>query len=219
MSEQPAEGSGPRFDDLGSMVKRGFVTGLVLIAPLAVTVFVIQLVYGWLVGAIRPVLQALPWLRGPYTEPLALVALFALITVGGIVFLYGFGDRLMRRFDNFMQDVPGISPIYRSVRQATTALTGDTESFEQVVLVHLPQSGLRVVGFVTAETPASLRGEDIDEPCYNVFVPMAPNPMGGFLIVVPEADVTKTDLTVSEGIQLVLTTGIGGQDEDEVATA
>lgn len=199
-------------------VKRGFLTGLVLFAPLAVTAFVVQFVYGWLVSQIRPVLRAVPGVTVPFAEPLALVVLFGLITGAGLVFLRGFGGGVMTEFDRFMQRIPGISPIYRSVRQATSAFTGNDANFERVGLVKLPESGLLTIGFITAETPRRLQeagATDIDpeRTWYNVFVPMAPNPMGGFLVIVPESRLTMTDLTVREGVQLIMTTGVGSDTE------
>lgn len=202
---------------LAEAVKQGFVMGLVLIAPLAVTAFVIQFVYGWLVGAIRPMLRVVPGLTVPFAEPVAILVLFVLITVGGLVFLRGFGTSAVTRFDRFMEGVPGVSPIYKSVRQATTALSGDEHNFERVGLVRFPGSDLHVVGFVTAETPETIHRnmapDAEDGAYYNVFVPMAPNPMGGFLVVVPEDRLVITDLTVSEGVQLIMTTGMSGEGQ------
>ncbi|MFB6135200.1 MAG: DUF502 domain-containing protein [Halobacteriaceae archaeon] len=73
-------------------------------------------------------------------------------------------------------------------------------------------------GFVTGETPPELAGGD--ERGYNVFVPMSPNPMGGFLAVVPESDLVETDMDVGDGLQMVVTTGLSGDaelDVDDVA--
>ncbi len=206
-----------RLDDATGEIKRGFVTGLILIAPLAVTAFVIQMVYGWLVGVLRPVLRVAPGLAVPFAEPLALLVLVVIITLGGLVFLRGFGTQAVSRFDQLMEEVPGVSQIYTSVRQATTALTADEESFERVGLIRFPESGVHAVGFVTAETPQNLRDEVADDAAageyYNVFVPMAPNPMGGFLVVVPAEYLVVTDLSVSEGVQLIMTTGMNGGDQ------
>lgn len=198
---------------LSETVKQGFVTGLVLIAPLAVTVFVVELVYGWLVGILHPVLGVLPADTTPLVEPLAVVTLFGLVTAAGITVRQGVGDTAVARFDQLVEAIPGVRAIYSSARQASTALAHHEGQFERVALVEWPDSDLRTVAFVTSETPPELReGVGTDEPCYDVFVPMVPNPMGGFLAVVPEHKLTMTDLSVREGLRIVVTTGMSGDD-------
>lgn len=195
-------------------VRRGFVTGLILVAPLAVTVVVVQIVYGWLIGFVQPFLQFGPVDTTPFVEPLALLSLFVFITVLGIVVRNGIGNEAVVRFDRLMEVIPGVSPIYSSARQASTAIASHEDQFERVALVRWPSADVRTIGFVTAETPETVSrefaGTDSADTHYNVFVPMAPNPMGGFFAVVPESELTMTDLSVSEGFQILVTTGMSG---------
>lgn len=200
-------------------LRRGFVTGVVLLAPLAVTVFVVQLVYDWLVSIVGPMLGVIPVIPNRFVRPVAVGLLLVVITAVGVAARHGAGDTLVRRFDRLVEAIPGVSVIYSSVREASTALTGHEDRFERVALVPVSGSGLRTLGFVTSTTPADLEGEVPDdargETHYNVFVPMAPNPMGGFLVIVPESRITMTDLSVRDGIRIVVTTGMSGESAAE----
>lgn len=195
-----------------STLRRGFVTGLVLVAPLAVTLVVIGLVYSWLVGLLTPVLLVVyPGEVDPVVQLVSLVVVVLLVTALGLVFHGGVGRRAVTAFDRLMEAIPFVSPLYAGAREASNALTRHQDRFNRVALVEWPESGLHTVGFVTSETTGRAAAVfDDDERRYDVFVPMAPNPMGGFLAIVPESRLRMTDLSVSEGIQLVLTTGMSG---------
>lgn len=195
--------------------RRAFVTGALFVAPLAVTVFVGKLLYGWLTAFLGPLVSVVPGPTVPFVEPLAIVGVFAAVTLLGVVIRQGVGDGVLAAFDRLMEQVPGVRAVYTSARQASSALVRHGEQFERVVLVRWPREGVHTIGFVTAETPdaVSSAAPDADATHYNVFVPMTPNPMGGFLAVVPEDRFESTDLSVSEGLQLLLTTGLQGDDE------
>lgn len=201
--------------DIRTIVRQGFVTGIVLVAPLAITIFVVKLVYTWLIGNLAALFGVVysgdPSLA---VQLIALVLLFSSITVLGLAARRGIGQYALVEFDRFMETIPVIRAIYSSARQASNALLGHQEQFERVALVEWPDRDVHTVGFVTAETPERITDAlDESDRQYDVFVPMAPNPLGGFLAIVPESRLVMTDLSVSEGLQLVMTTGLSGEEE------
>ncbi|MFB6254159.1 MAG: DUF502 domain-containing protein [Halobacteriaceae archaeon] len=202
--------------NISDTIRQGFVTGVILIAPLAITLFVIEIIYGWLVGMIQPFLQVVPANTSPLVEPLALILLFIAITIVGIIVRQGIGDEVIMTFDRFMETIPVVSTIYSSARQASTALAMQEDQFERVAIVEWPRTGLQTIGFITSETSEKVHDElpeaEQDDVYYDVFVPMVPNPMGGFLAVVPEQQITMTDLSLSEGFQILVTTGMSGDE-------
>lgn len=198
---------------LGNRLRRGFVTGLFVIAPLAVTVIILRFLYLWIVGLLTPFLRVVTANVTPVVEFAATLVLVAAVTALGVVVRRGVGQYLVAEFDQVMETIPVVRSIYSSARQASNAMLGDDHGVERVALVEWPDAGLHTVGFVTDETQDRLT-TSLDGEChYNVFVPMAPNPMGGFLAVVPASRTTMTDLSVSEGIQLVMTSGMSGDAE------
>ncbi|MFB6163273.1 MAG: DUF502 domain-containing protein [Halococcoides sp.] len=197
------------------VLRDGFLTGLVLIAPLAVTLAVLSFLYGWLTGFLASMLSIVGIRSTPVIEVLALLAVGMVVMVLGIVVRQGaVGMYLISGFDRVMEAIPVVQAIYTSARQASNALIGHEHQFERVALVEWPREGVRTIGFVTDDTPEDLAVElDSDEHHYNVFVPMSPNPMGGFLAIVPASRVTMTDLSVRRGLQMVITTGMSSENE------
>ncbi|WP_254538028.1 DUF502 domain-containing protein [Halomarina litorea] len=196
-------------------VRKGFVTGLVLVAPLAITVWVALFVYGLLLGLVQPFVS-FAIRDNPLFQVLAVVCLFVLVTVLGLVVRRGIGWGAFTQFDEGMERIPVLRAVYSSARQASNAIVGREGQFERTVIVEWPREGAYTLGFVTNDTPDRVSRELADrvdsERCYNVFVPMSPNPMGGFLAVFPESDIVATELTVKEGLQMVITTGMTGEE-------
>lgn len=202
--------------DFPALLRNGFITGLVFIAPLVVTVLVLSIVYGWLVGLMKPILEL--WFQdvGHAQQLLGILVLVAGLTGLGVLIRQGAGDTLVVEFDQIMERIPVISAVYSPTREASTALMDHGEQFDRVALVEWPREGVRTIGFVTDETPENLIGDlEADEQYYDVFVPMSPNPMGGFLVIIPESDLIMTDLSVQEGLEMVITTGMSGDGEFE----
>ncbi|MFB6068871.1 MAG: DUF502 domain-containing protein [Halobacterium sp.] len=200
-------------DSLGDEVRKGLIVGLIVVAPLTVTVVVLSMVYGWLVGFIDPALGIVFGRTGLLEDAIGVLGLVVGLTVLGVALRAGLGDAVLEEFDRLMEKIPVVRTIYSPTREASTALLEHGDQFERVALVEWPRSGMRTVGFVTDETPERVTEHlPESEPQYDVFVPMSPNPMGGFLAVVPESQLTTTDLSIQEGIQLVVTTGLSGDD-------
>lgn len=203
---------------LTTRLKSDFVAGLLLVAPLAVTVFVLQFVFTKLAALLAPVVREAGLVQ--YTgnvqfaaQLLAIVLVVLFITLLGLLADLSIGRRLFGGFDRLVGLIPMVSVIYSSVRQVGNALRNRQNRYESVVLVEFPRVGVYQLGFVTGDSPAPAQ-TIADQAVYNVFIPNSPNPTAGNLVLVPEERVFETDLSVRRGLRLVVTTGITG-DEDE----
>jgi uncharacterized membrane protein len=103
-------------------------------------------------------------------------------------------------------------PVVRSFYGATkqileTVLATQSQAFREVVLFQYPREGIWCVGFITGETKGQIQ-ELTDEHTVNVFVPTTPNPTSGFLLFVPRKDLHILDMSVEEGVKLVVSAGI-----------
>lgn len=204
---------------LRDTVRTSFVAGLVLIAPLAITVYLFRLLVGILLSVINPVVQESNLEQ--YTANVELVAqVIAVVAITTAIVLVGFlaqrrrGQQLFGSLGRLVAVVPVIRTIYATVRQISSSFSSGETAYDSLVLVEFPRRGVYAVGLVTSESPAAIV-DVAGEPARNVFLPSSPNPAGGRLLFVPESQIHDVDLSVREGLGLLMTTGAGS---DQTAT-
>lgn len=139
-------------------VRKGFVTGLVLVAPLAITVWVALFVYGLVLGLIQPFVSFAVQ-DNPLFQALAIACLFVLITLLGLIVRRGIGWEAFTQFDEGMERIPVLRAVYSSARQASNALVDREGQFERTVIVEWPREGAYTLGFVTNDTPERVERE------------------------------------------------------------
>ena len=210
--------------DMGTRLRNSFITGLFLVASLAVTVFVLQIVFEWVTTTIRPVVrQVQPFLASTlnYSGDLVLLAqvlsalLIALaITFVGYLASKSIGQQLFGGFERGIRLIPLVRTIYFGVRQVSESLTESTESYDRVVLVEYPRERHWMLGFVTNESPRSVN-RATDEDLYTVFIPHSPNPTVGKLMMVPEEEMWELDMSVRQGFRMIVTTGLSAEDMED----
>ncbi|MEF8882816.1 MAG: DUF502 domain-containing protein [Halapricum sp.] len=192
-------------------LRNSFITGLVFVAPLVITVFALQFLLGWLTGFVEPVVSAtdLAQFTGNIdllAQVLALAILLVLIVLVGFLAQWGVADRVFGGFDRVFGLIPIVRVIYTGVRQVTNSLSQSGDRYESVVLVEYPRDGVYALGFVTSQSPEPVQNT-IGE-AYNVYLPNSPNPTNGHLAMVPASDVHELDISVRRGIRLMVTTGM-----------
>ena len=189
-------------------LRRYLLAGIVALAPLLVTVALVN----WLIEVSD---QAIALLPEPYKPAnlfgfdlpgmgIALALLF--IMVIGAVTTHFVGSWLMRLINGLMERIPVIRTVYRATRQLLEAIFSDnTKAFQKVVMVQFPDRGRWVIGFVTGESklPESAGGD----PFISVFIPSTPLPTTGWLLFVAESELRHLEMTVEEGMKLVLSGG------------
>lgn len=172
--------------------RNAFLSGLVLLAPLAVT----WLVFSWLVdrigGTFRPFLFfAIPdFLQNESLEMvwniLSTVIVVLLITLLGYISRYVLTRYFEQLGERFINNIPGVGAVYRTVKQIVdTFSTQKRNVFEKVVMVEYPSPGSFVIGFLTSRANGEVQSRTQDE-MWTVFVPTTPNPTSGFLIFYPK---------------------------------
>ena len=137
---------------------------------------------------------------------IALLLAVALISGVGVLARYYFGKRLIEWADNAMMNVPLLNKFYGAIKQVNEAFSGDKNSFKTVVLIEFPGPGNFSVGFITNEAQGEIKIKS-GKNLVGVFIPTTPNPTSGFLILVPEENVTKLDMSVADGIKYIVSLG------------
>jgi uncharacterized membrane protein len=218
------------------------LTGVVVILPLVISLYVLQAAYGFIASALRPFIQLLQWaglIEGVrnaapvqflitleivpnatelVTDAIALAILVVLVVAVGTVTRNQYGERLIDYFDAIITALPGIGSVYQSFRRlGDVMLDSGMENFQEVKLVEFPYEETYVLGFETNRSPVTIRtaAQKADEEMLTMFLPLAPNPvMGGFLTHIPEDRVQPVDMTVEEAVQSIITSGIATPDPE-----
>jgi uncharacterized membrane protein len=191
-------------------MKKILITGLLIWIPLAITIWVLDLI----VSTMDQTLLLLP----PQYQPQALFGyqipgLGVLLTVV-VVFVTGalasniLGQRLLAFWESLLGRIPVVKTIYNGVKQVSdTLFAPGGQAFSKALLVQYPREGSWTIAFLTGQPGGDvanhLRGEYV-----SVYVPTTPNPTSGFFLMLPRADVIELDMSVDEALKYVISMGL-----------
>lgn len=189
---------------VGRILRRRLIAGLIVIAPLGVTVYILYVLFTTLDGILGRSLYE----RIGYSIPgLGLVLLIFLLVAVGWAAEATLGAKVLNWWHMALDRVPLVSRLYSATRRIIgTVFAGeDRRFFRSVVLFEYPSPGQWTLGFETGAAPRAL--DDRVENGITIFLPTAPNPVTGFLIIVPESTVVRLPVTIEEGFTYVLSAG------------
>jgi uncharacterized membrane protein len=192
-----------------------FLAGLAIVTPAVISFAVLIWLFGTVSNITNTLLVLLPqrlthndegkmyW----YWSAVALALAVFLIGVVGLLARNYFGKRVIEWADSALLRIPLLNKIYGATKQVNDAFSsGNKTAFRTVVLVEYPRPGVYSVGFITSEPNEEIRAKT-KEKVVCVFIPTTPNPTGGFLVLVPEDQVTKLDMSVADGIKYIISLG------------
>ena len=201
--------------------RNSFLTGVVVIAPVGLTVWLVWTVIGWVDGFV------LPFVPSQYQpEELLKAILGEDVRVNirglGVVFFLVFttfigwiakgllGRTFIRSAENLVNRMPVVRSVYSGVKQiAETVFAQADRSFEKACLIEYPRRGIWAIGFIstTAKGEVSKRAGS-GQKMQSIFVPTTPNPTSGFLLFFPAEDVIELDMSVEDAAKLVISAGL-----------
>ncbi len=213
-------------DTSRGFVKRALLTGAAIVVPVVLTVYVTMLVINFLSQFLAPGVFLAQESLGFDDIPVGVIqavtatASIAVIFLIGAAAEYRASSAIEERFDAMVAAIPGIGSIYSSLNEISELLLSqDTQSFKEVKIVEFPQEGSYMLGFVTADHPAVMERATGHTEMTTVFAPMGPNPfMGGFVLHLPEERIYEIDMSVEEGIQTIVSSGVVVNEPGETAT-
>lgn len=201
----------PPRDGFSRTLRRYFFTGLIVLLPAAISVYVLWRLF---FGLDRILGRFYESLLGHRIPGLGFVALLAIILAVGAIASNIIGRRLIRGIEGLVARVPVVRWIYRTTKQLFATLLGErSTSFRKVVLVNFPYRGAYTLAFQTSED-AGPPSAAVGTRLVTLFVPTTPNPTSGYLLLVPEDDIIPLDITVNEGLRMIVTAGALNNTED-----
>jgi len=191
-------------------LRRYFVTGLVVLIPVAVTIWILWKLSFLLEGILgRIFLKYLPQF---YTPGLGVVSLLLIILFVGALASNFLGKRLLGFSEGLLAKIPLFNKIYFSVKGISDAILKKKKGpFNGVALVKLSH-GMQTLAFITSSAREEIQKENT-EKLVSLFIPTVPNISTGFYCLMPEKNLKRLDLSVEEALKLMLSLGLSGQKE------
>ncbi|WP_422001342.1 DUF502 domain-containing protein [Roseovarius mucosus] len=199
-------------------LRASFLTGLVVIAPVGLTVWLMWTLIGWVDGFVLPLIPA-------QYQPEQYIGI-NLRGVGVIIFLIFtvlvgwvakglIGRSLILFAESLVNRMPVVRSIYSGVKQiAETVFAQSERSFEKACLVEYPRKGIWAIGFISTEARGEINQKArTDGAVLSVFVPTTPNPTSGFLLYFPREDVIELDMSIEDAAKLVISAGLVYPDQ------
>ena len=212
---------------LFASLRASFLTGLVVIAPIWLTAYLIWTVVGWIDGWVLPFVpsayQPEAILRSIFGQDFQInvrglsVVVFLLFTIFiGWLAKGFFGRSILRWAEGYVERLPVVRSIYNGLKQiAETVFSQRETSFDKACLVEYPRRGIWAIAFISTTAKGEIAGQIPQEEMISVFLPTTPNPTSGFLLFVPRDDVLELDMSVEDAAKLVISAGLvypNGQD-------
>ena len=199
-------------------LKESLKDGIILIVPFVVIILVFDILMSWAMKVINPVVKAIG--LASYTANNELIAqvlagtgVILFVAVLGFIYSSTWTLRWRKGLGKFINFIPLFGTIYLSVRQVASSLTSTESRFKKLVMVEYPKDNLYNIGLMTSKAPAPIQ-EEGESLRYTVFLPNSPNPTGGWTIVVPEEEIIDIDMSVQQGLKLLMTTGMAFEDKE-----
>jgi uncharacterized membrane protein len=190
--------------------RNAFLSGVLLLAPLWVTVWAITAIIGFVGGTFRPLYES--WLPVSMQLPflwdlIGTVVVIVLVTGLGFLSNYVFGKYFLSVGERFIQRIPGIGAVYNSVKQIVATFgTQNRNLFNKVVMIEFPRKGVWAVGFLTNKQQGEAQTVAGRET-WTVFVPTSPNPTSGFLLFLPPSEIIELEMSVADGMKMIISGG------------
>jgi uncharacterized membrane protein len=191
-------------------MRKYFVTGLLVLVPLVITIWVLKT----FISLLDQSLLLLPssWqpraIFGHDIPGLGAILTIAIILTTGVVATNFFGKQLIAMWERMLSHVPFVKNIYSSVKQVSDTLFSDSgNAFRQAVLVQYPRQGAWTIAFVTGHPGGDVANHLIGD-YISVYVPTTPNPTSGFFLMLLRADVIDLEMSVDEALKYIISMGV-----------
>lgn len=194
----------------GQLIKRYFITGLLIWVPLAITAWVLSLI----ASVADQSLRLLPESAHPHTllgydvPGIGIAVTLLIIFITGLLAANFIGQRLVNWWEKLLARIPVVNKIYNAVKQVSdTLFSSSGEAFRKALLIRYPHPDSWTIAFLTG-TPGGDAANHLQGDYVSVYVPTTPNPTSGFFLMMRKDDVIELDMDVDEALKYIISMGV-----------
>jgi len=190
-------------------VRKYLIAGLLVWMPLGITFLVIRAIVGFLDKSLLLLPEAYQpdTLLGFHLPGLGVVLAVVLVLTTGMIMANLLGRRLVNAWESLLSRIPLVRTLYAGIKQIMEAvLATDAKSFRRVLLVEYPRCGVWSLAFMTTDQLGEVQ-QKTETDVIGVFIPTTPNPTSGFVLMVPADEVIELDMSVEQGLKMIISMG------------
>jgi len=195
-------------------IKKNIIAGLLVTVPVALTYVILEFVITRIDEMMVPVVskiigeKAMENFNGYFVPGMGFLLLILFVFFIGLIATNIFGKKIFKLGELLLHKIPLVRVIYITIKKVVDTISqSQTPTFEKMALITYPRSPLKTVGIVACNTPDMIL-KMVGKRSVNVFVPTSPNPTTGFVIAVPKEDVNFLEMTVEEGLKMIISFGV-----------
>jgi uncharacterized membrane protein len=190
-------------------MRKYLIAGLLVWMPLGITFLVIRAIVGFLDKSLLLLPEAYQpdTLLGFHLPGLGVVLAVVLVLTTGMIMANLLGRRLVNAWESLLSRIPLVRTLYAGIKQIMEAvLATDAKSFRRVLLVEYPRRGVWSLAFMTTDQLGEVQ-QKTETEVIGVFIPTTPNPTSGFVLMVPADEVIELDMSVEQGLKMIISMG------------
>ncbi len=193
-------------------LRASFLTGIVVIAPIGLTIWLVWTVFGWFDAVVLPLVpetfQPEKYI-GINLRGVGVIFFLIFTIIIGWIAKGLIGRSLLRYGESVVNRMPVVRSIYSGIKQISETVFAQTErSFEKACLIEYPRRGIWAIGFISTTAKGEIDRRYSDGGLMSVFLPTTPNPTSGFLLFVPKEDIIELEMSVEDAAKLVISAGL-----------
>lgn len=195
--------------------RKNIIAGLLVTVPAALTYMVLAFVVNRMDRMMAPLIPklfgdpAVLWLEKYPIPGIGFLLIAAFIILVGLFATNFVGKKVVEGSERLLHQIPFVRAIYTSIKKVLDTLTQtQTPTFQEMVLLTYPRPPLKTLGIVCCDTKSEVTQRTGNDDMVNIFIPTSPNPTTGFLFMVPREDVTPLDMSVEDGLKMIISFGM-----------
>ncbi len=191
-------------------MKKYLIAGLLVWMPLGITFLVVRAIVGFLDKTLLLLPEAYQpdTVLGVHIPGLGVVLAVVLVLATGMVVANFLGKRIVSAWESLLARIPLVRTLYAGIKQIMEAvLATDGKSFSKVLLLEYPRKGVWSFAFMTSDDLGEVQ-DKTDAKVISVFIPTTPNPTSGFVLMVPATDVVELEMSVEDGLKMIISMGV-----------